>query len=81
LVLKAHIYNRETCAPSSKSKVANFELAVCVDEKIAGLEIAVEHIGAVNIFKSAEGLVKEGLEVCVGERLSRPDLCANAVGF
>jgi hypothetical protein len=74
-------YIIETCAPPSQAKVAYFELAVCVDEKIAGLEIAVEHVGTVNVFKPAEGLVEEGLEVCVGERLSRPDLCANAVGF
>ncbi|KAG2047871.1 hypothetical protein BDR06DRAFT_976396 [Suillus hirtellus] len=49
----------------SKSKVTNFELAVCIDKKMARLGIVVEHIGAVNIFKSTEGLVKEGLEVCM----------------
>ena len=38
---------------SSKAKVANFEVAVFVDQDIAGLEISVDDAGAVNVFQTS----------------------------
>ena len=58
---------------SSKTKVANLELAVGIDQQITGLEISVEHVCRVNVLQTAQDLVYEGLEVCIGKRLSRPD--------
>lgn len=52
-----------------EAEVADFELAVGVDEEVAGLEVAVEDVGGVDVFEAAEGLVDEGLEVGVRERL------------
>jgi hypothetical protein len=34
----------------------------------------VQHVGRVDVFQTAEGLVDEGLEVCVRERLAGADL-------
>jgi hypothetical protein len=60
--------------PASKSKIANLELAVRVNEQVARLEIAVQHVGRVDVFQTAERLVDEGLEVRVRERLAGADL-------
>jgi hypothetical protein len=60
--------------PTGKSKIANLELAVRVDEQVARLEIAVQHVGRVDVFQTAERLVDEGLEVRVRERLAGADL-------
>ena len=56
-----------------QAKVADLELAVGVDEQVAGLEIAVEDVGRVDVLQTAQDLVDEGLEVCVGERLAGAD--------
>ncbi len=60
--------------PAGKSKIANFELAIRVDEQVARLEIAVQHVGRVDVFQTAERLVDERLEVRVRERLAGADL-------
>jgi hypothetical protein len=59
---------------ASETEVANLELAIGIDKKVARLEIAVKYIGGVNIFETAECLVDEGLEVGIRERLARTDL-------
>lgn len=59
--------NREA---SSQAEIADFKLAVGVHEEIAWFEIAVEDIGAVDVFEATEDLVDEGLEVGVGQRLA-----------
>ena len=59
--------------PSRKTKIADLELAVGVDEQVAGLEVAVQHIGRVYVLQSAEDLVDEGLEVGVGQGLAGSD--------
>ena len=64
--------NRET---SCQTKIANLKLAVGVHQKVAGLQVSVEHVGGVNIFQAAEDLVDEGLEVGVGEWLAGSDDC------
>jgi hypothetical protein len=60
--------------PASKSKIANLKLAVRVNEQVARLKIAVQHVGRVDVFQTAECLVDEGLEVRVRERLAGADL-------
>jgi hypothetical protein len=67
-------YFMEMYAPSCQAKVTYFEFTVRVNKKVARLEIAMEHISTMDVLKSTEGLVKERLEVGVGERLARPDL-------
>jgi hypothetical protein len=62
--------NRET---SSKSKVANLQLAISVDQQIARLQITMKDISRVDVFQSAENLVDERLEVGVGEGLAGTD--------
>ena len=44
---------------SSKAKVANLELAVCVDEQVAWLEISMQNIGRVDILQTTEDLIDE----------------------
>jgi hypothetical protein len=58
---------------TGQSEIANFELAVGVDEQVARFEVAVEHICRVDVFEAAQNLVDEGLEMSVGERLARAD--------
>lgn len=55
---------------TGEAKVANLELAVGVDEQVAGFQVSVQNIGRVNVLEAAEDLVDEGLEVGVGEGLS-----------
>ena len=56
-----------------KTKIADLELAVGVDEQVAGLEVTVEDVGRVDVLEAAQDLVDEGLEVCVGEGLAGAD--------
>lgn len=59
---------------TSEAKVANFEFTVSVDEQISRFEVAMKDASRMDELETAEGLVDEGLEVCVGERLSRANL-------
>lgn len=56
-----------------ETEIANLELAVGVDEEVTGLQVAVKDIGGVDVLETAEDLVDERLEVCVGQRLARSD--------
>lgn len=58
---------------TSQSKIADLELAVGVDEQVARLEVAVQHVGRVDVLQTAQDLVDEGLEVGVGEGLAGAD--------
>ena len=60
--------------PAREPKVANLQLAVRVHEQVARLEVAVQHVGRVDVLQAAERLVDEGLEVRVRERLAGTDL-------
>lgn len=62
--------DRET---SGKTKVANLELAVGIDEQVSGLQVTVQNVGGVDVFETAKNLVDEGLEVSVSQRLARTD--------
>ena len=59
--------------PSRQAEIGNLQLAVRVDEQVAGLQVTVQHVGAVDVFQPAQDLVDEGLEVGVGERLAGAD--------
>ena len=58
---------------AGESKVADLKLAVGVDEEVTGLQVAVKHVGGVDVFEAAEDLVDEGLVVGVCEGLAGPD--------
>ena len=60
--------------PAREPEIADLELAVRVHEQIARLEIAVQHVGRVDVFETAERLVNEGLEMRIREGLARTDL-------
>lgn len=53
-----------------ETKVANLELAVGIDEQVAGLQVTMQHIGRVNVLEATEDLVDEGLKVRIGQGLS-----------
>ena len=57
---------------TSKTKIADLELAVGVHQEIAGLKISVEDVRRVYVFQPTKNLVDEGLEVGVCEWLARP---------
>lgn len=63
IFLRVH---RET---SGQSKIANLQLTIGIDQQVTRFQIAMENVGRVNIFQTAEDLVDEGLEMCIGERL------------
>ena len=52
-------------------KVAYFQVAVRVQEQVAGLQIAVQHLRGVNVLEPAQDLVQEILAVLVAEALRR----------
>jgi len=58
----------------SKTEIANFEFAICVDKKISWLQIAVQNVGRVDIFQTTKSLVNERLEMGIGQWLARTDL-------
>jgi len=58
---------------TGETKVANLQLAVGIDEQVAGLEVAVQDVCRVDVFETAENLVDEGLEVGVGQGLATAD--------
>jgi hypothetical protein len=60
--------------PAGEPEIANLEFAIRVHEQVARLEITVQHVGRVDVFKAAERLVNEGLEMRVREGLARTDL-------
>lgn len=58
---------------TGKAKVADLELAVGVNEQVAGLQVSVEDVGGVDVLETAQDLVDEGLEVGVGQGLAGSD--------
>lgn len=60
------IYREATC----EAKVANLEFAIGVDQQIAWLQIAVQHVGRVDVLETAQNLVDEGLEMSVRQGLA-----------
>ena len=54
-----------------QAKVAYFQVAVRVQEQVAGLQIAVQHLRGVNVLEPAQDLVQEILAVLVAEALRR----------
>jgi hypothetical protein len=60
--------------PAREPEIANLELAIRVHEQVTRLEIAMQHVGRVNVFQTAECLIDEGLEMCVREGLTRTNL-------
>lgn len=58
---------------ASETEVGNLELAVCIDEQITGLEVAMKNVGRVNILEAAKDLVNERLKVRVSQGLTRSD--------
>lgn len=61
---------RDGLVPSCEAKVADLELAVAVDEQVARLEVAVDHVRRVDVLDAAEELVEEELDVQVAEGLA-----------
>ena len=58
---------------AGEAEVADFEVAVGIEEEVGGLEVAMEHMGGVDILEATKGLVDEVLDVVVGELLGRLD--------
>ena len=56
-----------------KAEVADGQVAVGVDEQVARLHVAVQHVGRVDVLEAAEDLVHEVLEMLLRQRLARAD--------
>ena len=48
-----------------KTKIANFELAIRIDEQITRLQIPVEDVSGMYVFEATEDLIDEGLKVSI----------------
>jgi hypothetical protein len=57
-----------------QAKIADLEFTISVDEQISGLQISVKNISGMNILQATEGLINEGLEMGIGEWLTRSNL-------
>ena len=55
------------------SVVTNLELAVGVDKEVPGLQVSVQNIRRVHVLETSQNLVDKVLEMCVTQRLARPD--------
>lgn len=60
------IFFRVNTETSRQTKISNLQLAIGIDQQVAGLQVTVQDIGAVNVFETAQDLVDEGLEVGIG---------------
>jgi hypothetical protein len=58
---------------SCQPEITDLQLAIRVNQQVSGLQIAMKHIGRVDVLQSAQDLVDEGLEVGIGEGLSGSD--------
>lgn len=58
---------------SGKSEIADLELAVGVDEEIAGFQIPMQYVRRVDVLQAAKYLIDERLKVSIRERLPRPN--------
>mmetsp|Transcript_10363 Transcript_10363/g.26551 ORF Transcript_10363/g.26551 Transcript_10363/m.26551 type:complete len:245 (+) Transcript_10363:600-1334(+) len=54
---------------AGKSKVADLEVAVAVQENVTWLEVAMDDVGRMDVFEPAENLVREVADVVVGNLL------------
>lgn len=53
-----------------KAKVTDLQLAVCVEQDIAGFEVTVKDVGRVDVLETAKRLIHKALEMSIRERLS-----------
>jgi hypothetical protein len=58
---------------SGQSEVANFELAIGIHKQVARFQVAMEDVCGMDVLQATQDLVDERLEVCICERLTRPD--------
>ena len=57
-----------------EAEVANLEIACCVQQKVAWLQVTVEDIGRVDILEAPENLIEEVADVVIAESLSLEQL-------
>ena len=57
-----------------EAKVANLEVACCVQQQVAGLQVTVENIGRVDVLESPENLIKKVADVVITESLGLEQL-------
>ena len=50
-------------------EVADFEIAGCVQQEVAGLQIPVEDVGRVDVLESPENLIEEVADVVIAQPL------------
>ncbi len=54
---------------ASQTKIADLEIAICIEKQVGWLEISVKNVGGVHSLESAEGLVDEILAMVIGQVL------------
>jgi hypothetical protein len=69
----ARILIRVDAETSRQTEIANLELTVGINQQVARFEIAMQHICAVDVLKTTQNLIDEGLEMGVCERLAGTD--------
>ena len=58
---------------TGQTKVTDFQVTVCVEQEVGGLQVTVEDICGVHCFDRTQGLVDEVLAMVVGEVLGTDD--------
>ena len=61
------------CNPR-EAKVTDLEVASCVQQQVAGLQIAVEDVGRVDVLEAPEDLIKEVADVVIAQSLGLKQL-------
>jgi len=58
----------------SKTEIANLEFAISINKQVPRLQVAMQHIGRVDIFQTTKSLIDERLKVGISQRLAGTDL-------
>lgn len=56
---------------SGQSEIADLEIASCVQQEVRRLEIAVQHVGRVDVLQTAKDLVEKVTDVVVAQSLKK----------
>jgi hypothetical protein len=69
----SRIFFRIHAETSGQPEIGNLQLTIGIHQQVAGLEVAMQDVGAVDVLQAAQDLIDEGLEVGIGERLAGAD--------
>lgn len=68
-----HVSRDILLADTGETEITNFEQTITVDQKVPGLDVAMDDAGRVEVLETSEYLIEEHLDVICCERLRGDD--------